>query len=291
MSVSINSISIIGLGPMGRAMARVYLAAGYSVTVWNRTTSKAEALAKEGAVRAKTVADALNASKLIILSLTEYDIMYKVLNGTTDALKDRALVNLSSDTPQKVREAEKWIQDHNAEFLSGGVMVDPPLVGKPEAYIFYSGSRAVYDAHEQTLAVLGKPDYRGRDAGLSQLYYQALLNILYTSATSVLHSMAMVNAAGVSAKVFEPYMMDFLDVLPYFFKDLAKEVDTQQYPGGENNMTMMTAGAAHVVQTAKETNVDTSLPDLIKRIYDRTVEHGRGSDGLTSIIEVLKKSV
>lgn len=284
-----SGVSVIGLGPMGQAMARAYLAAGYSVTVWNRTTSKAEALAEEGATRAETVADALEANQLIIFSLTEYDVMYKVLNGATDALKNRVLVNLSSDTPEKAREAEKWTHTYGAEFLAGGVMVDPPLVGTANAFIFYSGDREIFDAHEQTLAVLGKPEYLGNDAGLSQLYYQALLNIMYTSAVGILHSMALIHSADISVTSFEPYVNNFLKALPYFFDGMAKEVDKGHYDGEQNNMKMMAIGMTHVAHTSRDAKINTALPDLLKKIFDQTVVNGFSGDGLTSIVEVLKK--
>lgn len=268
--------------------ARSYLAAGYSVTVWNRTASKAELLAEEGAVRAKNVTDALKANKLIILSLTEYDIMYKVLDGAEQALKGRVLVNLSSDTPRKARRAEVWVQSHGAEFLSGGVMVDPPLVGNPEALTFYSGKREIFDVHHPALRILGKADYRGSDAGLSQLYNQALLNILFTGATAVLQSISMVKTEGVTGTEFEPYVMSFLEALPYFFQGMGAEADAMVYRGEENNMKMMVAAAAHVAHTARDTGVRTDLTDLISDLYHQTVASGHGHDGLTSVIEVLK---
>jgi 3-hydroxyisobutyrate dehydrogenase-like beta-hydroxyacid dehydrogenase len=43
---------MIGLGPMGQAMVRRFLATGHRVTVWNRTASRADELVAEGAVRA-----------------------------------------------------------------------------------------------------------------------------------------------------------------------------------------------------------------------------------------------
>ncbi|MFC7470311.1 NAD(P)-binding domain-containing protein [Actinomadura keratinilytica] len=41
-------VSVIGLGPMGRAMVRTLLAASHEVTVWNRTASRAAASSPTG---------------------------------------------------------------------------------------------------------------------------------------------------------------------------------------------------------------------------------------------------
>lgn len=49
-----NQVTVIGLGPMGRAMAAAYLDAGYEVTVWNRSPGKDTELVARGARRAAT---------------------------------------------------------------------------------------------------------------------------------------------------------------------------------------------------------------------------------------------
>ncbi|MER6695520.1 NAD(P)-binding domain-containing protein, partial [Streptomyces minutiscleroticus] len=43
-----QSVTVIGLGPMGRAMVDTYLDHGYDVTVWNRTAARAESMVAEG---------------------------------------------------------------------------------------------------------------------------------------------------------------------------------------------------------------------------------------------------
>src|SRR5690348_3336313 len=94
-----SSVTVIGLGPMGRAIVRALLAAGTEVTVWNRSADKAEAMAELGARRAESVADALDRNEVIVLSLTHYAAMYDVLGRAPERLRDKVIVNLSSDSP------------------------------------------------------------------------------------------------------------------------------------------------------------------------------------------------
>lgn len=100
-----QSVTVIGLGPMGQAMADAFLDNGHEVTLWNRTASRADALVARGAVLAKSVEDAVQANELVVLSLTDYDAMYAVLEPAADVLKGHVFVNLSSDTPEKTRAA------------------------------------------------------------------------------------------------------------------------------------------------------------------------------------------
>jgi 3-hydroxyisobutyrate dehydrogenase-like beta-hydroxyacid dehydrogenase len=56
-----STVSVIGLGAMGRALAAAFLSAGHRTTVWNRTGGRAGDLVGKGAIEAATVAEAVAA--------------------------------------------------------------------------------------------------------------------------------------------------------------------------------------------------------------------------------------
>jgi 3-hydroxyisobutyrate dehydrogenase-like beta-hydroxyacid dehydrogenase len=72
MSREASSVTVIGLGPMGRAMVESLRASGVEVTVWNRSPEKAHAMREFGAAHAQTVAQALESAEEIVVSLTDY---------------------------------------------------------------------------------------------------------------------------------------------------------------------------------------------------------------------------
>lgn len=285
-----DKVTVIGLGPMGQAFTRLFIEKGIHTTVWNRTASRADQLVAAGAILAPTPADAVAASNLIVLSLTDYQAMYDILTPAISVLSGKVIVNLSSDTPESSRKAAEWAASHGAAFISGGVMVPPPMVGNPGAFTFFSGPKDVFDLYQPTLEILGVTDYRGSDPGLAQFYYQALLDIMFTSVAGVLHATAFLRSAGVSGATFEPYMKNFLTFLPEMLTDMMimDETDSGKYYGELNNMIMMAAGMDHITHASKEAGIDTTLPAAVKAIYDETVARGYGRDGLGSIYEVLK---
>ena len=286
-NITQKKITIIGLGPMGQAMAKVFVSHGYKTTVWNRTKRKAEELAKSGAIHAPEIEDALKTSRLVLVSLTDYRIMYDVLKNHTHALEGKVIVNLSSDTPEAAREASRWAKKYGAEFLTGGIMADPPMVGKEGSYVLYSGDEALFKQYQPTLSMLGRADYVGADAGTAMLYYQALLDILFSGAIGVLHAMALVTSSKIPAGNFEPYVIEMLNSLSYFFTEMAHEIENKSYDGNMNNMNMMTASMKHLVQASNDAGIDTQLPTTILNIFKRTLEAGHGESGLTSLIEIL----
>jgi len=93
-----SPVTVIGLGPMGQAMARALLAAGRQVTVWNRTPSRADDLVTGGATRAETPSDAVSAAELVVLSLTDYQAMYDILGNVDDAVLAGKVIVTSAPT-------------------------------------------------------------------------------------------------------------------------------------------------------------------------------------------------
>ncbi|WHT21643.1 NAD(P)-binding domain-containing protein [Crossiella sp. CA-258035] len=282
-------MTIVGLGPMGQAMAAAYLDRGYAVTVWNRTASKADALVAKGAVRAETVAAALKAGGPVILSLTEHTAMYAILEQATDALDGVVLINLSSDTPAKSRAAAEWATGHGAAYLTGGVQVPPYLIATEGAASFYSGPKELFEAHRETLEVITAADYRGEDQGLAPLYYQIMITIFWTNMTAHVQALAMAEANGISAMEYLPYARNAADIGPIFMEMTSKEVDAREYPGADATLLMNLASAEHALETARDSGVDTALPATVAAIFRRAVDAGYGQNGFTSVFEVLRK--
>jgi 3-hydroxyisobutyrate dehydrogenase-like beta-hydroxyacid dehydrogenase len=282
-------VTMIGLGPMGQAMVRRFLAAEHPTTVWNRTPGRADGLVAEGAVRAPTVADAVTAGGPVLLSLTDYAAMYDVLGEVGDALAGRVVVNLSSDSPEKTREAADWLAARGARLLAGGVMANAPMVGSEGAYVCFSGPRDVFDAHQPVLGLIGRPDYLGADVRLAQLYYQAQLDYFLTALAALLHSTALVGSAGVSAKDFLPYITDTVNSIAFYVEETARHLDEGRHPGDNANAAMMGATADHIVAASRDAGIDTALPDAVKSLYDRAIAAGRGKESWTVLSEVVNK--
>ncbi|MCP3803895.1 NAD(P)-binding domain-containing protein [Allokutzneria sp. A3M-2-11 16] len=185
-------VTVIGLGSMGKALAAAFLKAGHPTTVWNRTAGKADDLVANGAVRAATVEDAISASPLVVICLLDYPTLHDVLGGAGAALAGRTVVNLTNGTPDQARETAAWAAEIGADYLDGGIMAVPPMIGQPGSLVLYSGSRSSFDQHARALDGLGAAQFVGADPGLASLYDLALLSAMYGQFSGVSHALALV---------------------------------------------------------------------------------------------------
>ncbi|MET7796739.1 NAD(P)-dependent oxidoreductase [Streptomyces decoyicus] len=288
-----SAVTVIGLGPMGQAMTRTLLAAGHPVTVWNRTASRADGVVTDGATLAVTPSEAVKASDLVILSLTDYQAMYDVLDSATESLAGRTLVNLSSDTPDRTREAATWAAGHGAAFLTGGVMVPAPMVGTEAAYVYYSGRDEVRESHLATLTLLGTPKHLGEDPGLAQMMYQAQLAVFLTTLSGLMHATAMLGTAGRKAQETLPELLSFVDsigdILRAGEETPGAALDAGEHPGDLSTVTMMGATSDHIVETSTSLGLDLALPLAVRAHYRRAIDDGHGGDNWTRIIDSIRR--
>lgn len=285
---------MLGLGPMGQAMVRTLLRAGHPVTVWNRTPHRADGVVADGARRAATPAEAVAASDLVILSLTDYQAMWDVLDGATASLAGRTLANLSSDTPDRTREAAAWATGHGAAFLTGGVMVPAPMLGTEAAYAYYSGPSEAMDRHRETLARIGSPRYLGADPALAQLMYLANLDVFLTTLSSLAHAVALLQSAGRTASDVVPELTRTLAGIPAMLEmgeRPGRQIDAGEHPGDLSTATMMGATADHIVQASERAGIDLTLPRAVQGQYRRAIEAGHGGDNWTRIIDGIRTPV
>ena len=76
-----ETVGFIGLGIMGRGMARNLLKAGFDLCVWNRTASRMEALAEAGARTAASPADLARQCEVLITCVSDTPDVEAVILG------------------------------------------------------------------------------------------------------------------------------------------------------------------------------------------------------------------
>lgn len=281
------AVTVLGLGAMGSALAEALLAGGYPTTVWNRSAGRADPLIAKGAVGAGTPAEAITASRLVIVCLLDSRSVYEVLDA--GALSGRILVNLTSGTPAQVRELAAWSSQRDADYLDGGIMAVPPMIATPAAFLLYSGSRSAFDTYRPVLDTLGESHYLGADPGMAALQDIALLSAMYGMLMGVLHAFALVGTEGIGTRTFAPLLGRWLGGMSGLASGAAEQIDKRDYTiGVVSNLAMQAAGYGHLLQAAAEQGISPELLAPLGPLMDRRVADGHGHEDLTGVIELLR---
>ncbi|MQY08431.1 NAD(P)-dependent oxidoreductase [Actinomadura macrotermitis] len=282
-------IALLGLGDMGTAFARAWLAAGYPLTVWNRTAARAEPLAAAGAEVAATPAEAVAAADLVVLCLLDDASVGAVLEDA--GLTGKDVVNLTTGTPAEGRARAAWAAARGARFLDAGIMAVPPMIGVPDsgAYVFYSGDRALFDAHRAALAVPAGAVYAGENAGHAALQDVALLSAMTGMFAGVSHAFALIRKE-IAPKEFAPLLVGWLTAMAPYAHGMADHLESGDYTEGvTSNLAMMVKGNATLLNTAAEQGVSPELLTPFMDLMERRVADGHRDEDLTGVVGLLAR--
>ena len=153
------NLGFIGLGAMGELIVPRLMAAGHTVTGWNRSRGKAEPLIKLGMRYADTPRRVAENSEIIFSIVTDADAVRAVAlgdNGIVAGLRRGGIyIDMSTIDPDSSRAVA-------AEFAkAGSVMLDGPLSGSPvtvkagNASIMIGGDEAAYERVKPVLLAIG----------------------------------------------------------------------------------------------------------------------------------------
>ncbi|QBQ60508.1 NAD(P)-dependent oxidoreductase [Saccharomonospora xinjiangensis] len=282
------SVTVLGLGAMGAALATALIDAGHSVTVWNRTPAKTAPLVARGAARAGDIDEALRAGQVIVTCLLDHAAVHDVLDDHVGALAGRTLVNVTNTTPEGSAELASWAACHGAEFLDGGIMAVPPQIGTPSAFVLYSGSEQALATARPALEAFGDVRYLGSDPSLAALQDLALLSGMYGMFGGILHAFALVRTGGITAREFAPVLREWLTGMAAWADSAAGRIDDGDHAGDVVSPLAMQAAAYDAFLTvARDRGVNPLLLEPLGRLLRRRADDGHGHEDITGVIDDL----
>lgn len=286
-------VSVLGLGPMGRALTRAFLAADLRTTVWNRTPGKDDELIDRGAVRARSVEAAVTASPLTVVCVVNGDAVDAVVrqSAATEALASRTLVNLTADTPERARSTAAWAAEKGIRYLDGAIMTPTPTIGTPAAAVIYSGPEELHQENRPVLDALGgNQSYLGSDVGRAAAYEIALLDIFWTAMAGYAHSMAVARAEGITAADLAPFAKGIGTILPSIFEQVAIDVDERKFSAEGSPLTSAVSSMTHIVETSEAHGIESGMMRAAEGLARRAIGLGHGADGFLRVVELLNPS-
>jgi 3-hydroxyisobutyrate dehydrogenase-like beta-hydroxyacid dehydrogenase len=283
-------VTVLGLGLMGQALAGAFLAAGHPTTVWNRTPSKANQLVARGATPAPSPREAVAASSLVVVCVTDNQAVRELLEPLGNALVGRVVVNFTSGTSQQARTTAAQAARDGATYLDGVILAIPSGIGTTDATILCSGPRSAFETHVSTLRSLSPGVVHvGTDHGLAALYDMAMLSVMWGLVNGFLHATALMETAEVGAATVVPVVHGGIAVVGKWISDYADQIDAGEYPPDDATIGTQRAAMQHLFQESAAAGINSDLPAFVLAMADRAVADGRGGDSYAAIIEQFRK--
>lgn len=287
MGADEQTVTMLGMGEMGQALASSVLDRGRRVVVWNRTPGRAESLRRRGATEIRDLENDLTGKGPVVVCLYDHASVVAVLGPLLPRLRGRTVLNLTTTTPDEARRAAAESLAAGVDYLDGVLMATPPMIGTPDAQVLASGPADTFAAHRDLLGTWGTASYEGEDAGLAALVDLALLSGMYAMLTGFVHGTAMVQAGGRTASEFAARASTFLGAMATSLPASALVLDgaepDQQVQSQDWTLTVLDT----IARASTELGVDPVPVDTVRRLVRRRIEAGEGQAPFESIRDAL----
>jgi 3-hydroxyisobutyrate dehydrogenase-like beta-hydroxyacid dehydrogenase len=201
-------IGLIGLGLMGRPMGMNLLKAGHSLTVWNRTASRADELVAAGATLASSPKEVAASCDLLITMVSDPPALEAVLWGADgedtaalSSLKSGSIyIDSSTVSPALARKIASTCAARGVRFLDAPVTGGDWGAKKGELIFMIGGDADTLKAVEPILGVMGKRWFHLGPNGAGQTIKLAMNLILALQVDALAEALALVTRAGLKGE-------------------------------------------------------------------------------------------
>jgi 3-hydroxyisobutyrate dehydrogenase len=197
-------IGWIGLGNMGVPMVRNLLKAGFPVTVYNRTESKADALVTEGAARVVEPGELWEKVDVLITMVADDAALHDLYKGDGRLLETapsgKTVIDMSTVSPVTSRELATLLAAKGVEYLDAPVSgsVKPAETG--QLVIMVGGKRSVYESALPIFEKLGKQSFLLGDQGAGNSAKLAINLLLAFNTQGLAESILFASQNGIAPR-------------------------------------------------------------------------------------------
>jgi 3-hydroxyisobutyrate dehydrogenase-like beta-hydroxyacid dehydrogenase len=294
MADPIRRVAFLGLGTMGRPMAANVCRAGFDLTVWNRTTERAESFAEEhrGVEVADSPADAARGADAVITMVPDVADVEQVMFAAADGMSEGTLaIDMSTISPTASRAIGTRLreQQHGVAFLEAPVTGSRPKAEDATLTIMAGGESGDFERARPLFEAMGALVLHVGPAGHGQMIKLINNTLAAVNAAALAEGVVLAEAAGVDS--------DKLREVVASGAGASTMLDLKGGPMFERNfdplfkLDHMLKDVRHCIAEADALGVELPLAKLAESLYSLASENGLGSRDFAAVIDVtqLKK--
>jgi 3-hydroxyisobutyrate dehydrogenase-like beta-hydroxyacid dehydrogenase len=287
-----NGVSVIGLGTMGATLARLLLREGSRVTVWNRTSAKAESLVRDGAILAPSPAAAISASQIVVVCVYDYEATKNILatRETASSIGGRVLIQLTTGSPEEARESEVWARQYGADYLDGAIQAAPSQMARPDTTILVSGAESAFRRSESVLKVFGgNVKYLGEQVGAASALDLATLSYVYGAALGFFHGARVAESEGFRVDHYGSIVAEISPSFGEFFKHEGAVIQSGNFEISESPLKISVEATERLAQAAREGGINSEFPEFASGFFKRAAAAGYENEEVAALIKVFRE--
>ena len=274
---------------MGSGIAQTLLEGGCTVSVWNRSREKVDALVENGAIACTGPADALDANSHVIVCLSDYQVWQQIIESHDLAphFKDTFIIQLTTGTIDDVQAHASFIRDHGGHLVDGAVMCYPRNLGTDEAALLLSGEPDAMNHCSPILSILDATwTNLGEDINRPSVLSRSLMSGLTGAIMGLVNGAAICRAGGVPLDVFMKFNEGTNSILLSEQKRLIEAIRDGRTDETEASIKAWREGNQALISVAASLGTDLSLQHAIQEVFQKGGRKGLDEHDISALVDV-----
>ncbi len=196
-----TQLGFVGLGLMGSRIAKKFLDAGHTVTGYNRTRAKAQALLDAGMVWADSPRAAAEHSEIIFSMVSNTHALQEIAEGAHGVLAGlsprKVYVDMSTVSPRYIRHLAARVSEKGAQMLEAPVSGSIPAIQTGTLVPFVGGDAAALERVRPILEILAQKIVHVGDAGEGMAMKVAINANLAPTLITLFESLLLAEKSGI----------------------------------------------------------------------------------------------
>ena len=285
-----SDISLIGLGAMGSALARAHIAAGRSVTIWNRSPEKTTALVAEGAIAATTASEAIAASPVTITCVKSHPQTMSILQNAANALPGKTIIELSTGGATEAEDLAHFLEGAGAEWMFGIINAYPHMIGNQDVVLSVVGTEAQWVSNSPIIKTMGGSSVHvGDRAGMLAALFAGLFTVRQGFMWGMIYGALACKKAGISMQAFSNLVPISMGMMKPYYDYFAATVPNATYDDPPATMQTYAAALEDVLASFEALGARDELPRLFVDMANKGLAAGYEDKALTAVIDVLAR--
>ncbi len=290
MDGTLTNVGFVGLGVMGRPMARRILAAGFPLVVHSRAAAAVAEIVADGAKAARSPADVARAAEIVIVMVPDTADLAAVLEGPDGILAGAAdgliVAAMGTHHPAAMPPLAATCAARGVRLLDAPVSGGEVGATEGSLSIMVGGDAAAFDTALPVFEAMGRTIVRVGESGAGQLAKACNQLIVGATIAAVAEGLHLARAAGVDPAVVRTALTGGYATSRVLEIHGARMIERDFAPGGRSALH---AKDAHIIlDTAAALGVDLPVFTVVADRFDRLVATGAGDLDHSALITLLE---
>jgi 3-hydroxyisobutyrate dehydrogenase-like beta-hydroxyacid dehydrogenase len=286
------SIAVLGLGPMGSALARTMARVGAQVVAWTRSARVVTSSDGRMIKRTATAASAVAEARVVLVCVADYLASRGILehDDVRQVIPGRTVVQLSTGRPTEARAMAAWVREHEARYLDGAILVTPSQIATPEAAILVAGDAEAWADAEAVLRQLAPAlTYVGDDPGAAAALDLAFLSHFFGGLLGFYHGARIMEAEGLPVGQLGDMIAEVAPALGQMIAQDAGRIAASHFSGSESTLNTCAVVTNLIQAHAAEAGLDQAFSASAAQLFNDAMAKGWGSEDAAAVVKLLRQ--